>query len=128
MKRLVLLTAVLLAACDTQYMSSGPGPTADPCASQMYPTPYCSNGYSWSAGYYGPSHVWVMPHYVRRTVVVVPSYHAPIYVHPTPVVVHSPSVVVVPRPVVQQRTTIVRPPAYVRSRPTVTTTTTRRYR
>lgn len=99
MKSLPLI--MLLAACDTAYVSSGPAPMPiDPCGSLTYHSSACDSGYDWNPGYYGSTHVWVRPHYIRRIVV------APIY--------HTTTVIRTPAPMTITRTPL--------SRPTVTRT------
>lgn len=131
MKRFALAAAVLFAACDPTYVTSpAPVPMENPCLYRTYHDPACDSGYNWSPGYYNPSHVWIAPRYVRRTVIVTPPpvvVTRPTYVVPrTTVVVPPPSRPYYRTPVTT--TTTVRQSSPSRPRPTTTVTTTRRYR
>jgi hypothetical protein len=109
----IVLTAAL-AGCPVGYSTV----SNDPCEYQTYQNPACGGGgYEWTSGYYNPAHIWIVPHYRRRTVIVP-------YVRPSVYVGRS--------PVTTVRTTYVRPapryqPTVTRSvtRPNVTVTRTR---
>ena len=111
MKKILAVTISLALGCTGGAVVTSP----DPCLEYGFQNPACDSGYSWNPGYFNDSHIWIRPHYVRRSVIVTPvvPYHPPVVVSP-PVVVNR--TVVVPAPVVRTRTYVV--PTRTVTRPT----------
>ena len=78
MKNLSAMLLALVAACSPIGFSATV--PADPCEYSTYQNPACGGGYDWVSGYYNTAHIWIVPHYRRRTVIVSPGiYHGPVY-------------------------------------------------
>ena len=68
------------------FMVTSCADMGDPCEFRSYRDPMCDGGFAWSDGYYNPAHIWIAPHYMRRTVIVAPIHHTSVIIGSPPFV------------------------------------------